>query len=99
VLEDGDVVVGRGDLGEPAVPGGAQRALIGGRPVGAVLAVRGDDDPVAAEGVVADLGVGGGGLEAPAVNVVAYGVVTRVVVDQLASIGEPGRGLLHPVPP
>jgi len=47
VLEDGDVVVGGGHLTRHAGRPGTQRALIGGRLVGAVLAQRCDDHPLA----------------------------------------------------
>ena len=52
VLEDGDFVGGGRDFGfEGTEGGGAKRAEIGGRVVGAVLPVRGVDHPLATEGM------------------------------------------------
>src|SRR5690606_22376107 len=95
VLEDDHVVGGVRDLAEPVAVGGAQGALVGGRVVGAGLAVGGDGDAVAEQGVAADLGGGDGGVEGAAVDRVAHGGVAEVVVDQLPTVGQSGRGLLH----
>jgi hypothetical protein len=63
VLEDDDVVVVGGDLGQPARGGRAQRALVRRREVGAGLPVAGDHHPLVPEHVVADLRRGAGRVE------------------------------------
>jgi hypothetical protein len=55
VLEHHHVVVAGGDLGQPIRAGWTQRALGGGREVGAGLAVTGDHHPLVDQHVVADL--------------------------------------------
>jgi hypothetical protein len=56
VLEDGDVIGRLGDLGlEPAGFRRAQRAVVGGRMVRAVLSPRRDGDPFLEEGIPAQL--------------------------------------------
>ncbi len=99
VLEDRDVVVVVGDLAVPSVPGGAERAGVGRRVVGAGLAVRGDGDRVAEQRVAADLGRGRDGVQGALVDGVTDGVVREVVVDQLAAVGEGRHRLLHQGPP
>ncbi|CAM5275042.1 hypothetical protein SGRIM128S_07617 [Streptomyces griseomycini] len=95
VLEDDHVVRGVRDLAQAVARGGAQGALVGRRVIGAALPVRGDGDAVTQERVAADLGGGDGGVQRAAVDRVAHDVVTQVVVDDLATVGQPGRGLLH----
>ena len=56
VLEHHDVIAVLRDLGQPAVPGRAQRAVRGRRPEGALLAMPGDHRPLPGEHVPAGLG-------------------------------------------
>lgn len=96
VLEDHHVVVAVRDLALVAAgPGRAERACVGGGQVGAALAVRGDGDEVAEQRVPADLGGGGHLVGRARVGGVALPAVVPVVVDELAAVGQPGRGLLH----
>src|SRR4029450_7353456 len=93
VLEHDHVVVGGRDLGRPAVPGRAERALVGRWEVGPALAGGGDDHPLLGQGVAADLAGGDGrgqvaGLGGPTVDPLAL-----VEVEQLAPVGQPDRGL------
>ncbi len=98
VLEDDDLVVGRRDLGEPVSVGGAERALVGRRAVGAVLPVRGDGHPFALGLVEAGLGGAVHRFEGAAVGVSGArfaGSVPGVVVDELAAVRQGHHGLLH----
>src|SRR5262249_16929647 len=61
----------------------------------AALAVRSDGHGVAEQHIAADLGGGDCPFQRPAVDRVAHGVVAQVVVDELTTVGQPGRGLLH----
>ncbi len=58
VLEDDHVVVVGGDLGQPAVPGRVERALLGRRQERTVLALGGDDHPFPGQGVPPEPGRG-----------------------------------------
>jgi hypothetical protein len=62
VLEDDDLVVVGRYLGVLAVAGRAERAQVGRRLVGAVLAMGGDADVIAEERVPPDLGAAGRSL-------------------------------------
>ena len=99
VLEDDDVVVGGRDLGRHgAAAGRAERALVLRRQEGPVVAVRGDGHPLAGQDVVAQARPAAGCRELARVRDVpgrAAGEVRLgvVEVDDLAAVGEAGRGL------
>src|SRR5215218_800253 len=101
VLEHDHVVVGGRDLGRPAAPGRAQRALVGRGQVGAALAVGGDDYPLLGQGVAADLAGGGGHAQVAGVGVGAVDTLVLVEVDELAAVGQAdgGPGQLHDAAP
>ena len=96
VLEGDDLVVGVRDLGGPTGPGRAQRALVGRREEGAGLPVRGDDDPLAQQGVPAELRVGGDRRQVAGVGgVVGRGRRLVVEVQDLPAIGQVTTGPDH----
>jgi len=95
VLEDHGVVRRVRDLTQPLTLRGTQRALVRGRVVDAPLSVRGDGHGVAEQRIPTNLGRGDSPLQRTPVHGVADGVVAQVVVDELATVGQPGRGLLH----
>ncbi len=95
VLEDDHVVVGGRDLARVPLGGGTQRAGVGGREVGAPLAMGGDDDGVAEQRVAAHLGGGGGRVEGAGVGDGAGRAVVGVVVQDLAAVGQAGARSLH----
>ncbi len=97
VLEDDHLVVGGRDLARASLGGGAERAGVGGRVVGAALPVGGDDDPVAEQRIAPYLGAarGGGRVERTRVGEGSDGAVAGVVVEDLAAVGEAGTRALH----
>jgi hypothetical protein len=99
VLEHHHVVVAGGDLGQPVRGGWTQRALGGGREVGAGLAVTGDHHPLVDQHVIADLRRRPGRGDVAAVELGAVGAWLVVEVEQLATIcqsaGCPGHVSRH----
>ena len=93
VLEHDHVVVGRRDLGRPAVPRRAERALVGRGQVGPALAVGGDDHPLLQQRVAADLAGGDGRGQVAGVGGPPVDPLALVEVEQLAPVGQPDRGL------
>lgn len=97
VFERDHVVVGGGDLGVPVGGGGAQRALVAGRQVGAALAVGGHHHLLAGQGVPAQLGAWSPFGQVARVVDLAVRVVGFVEVDDLPAVGQARGGLSHPV--
>src|SRR3984957_18497256 len=98
VLEDDDVVVGRGHLAGPPRRPGAQRALVRRRLVGPVLSARGDDHPLPRRLVEPQLRLPRlPGRQRPAVNHRRRGVAGQRKEKQLAAIGQ-RRSRAHWVP-
>ena len=97
VLENHDIVIGGGDLALVRRCGGAQRAGVGGRVVGAGLSVSGDADPLAQQCVVPHLGTGKHRRQIPRIVENPDGIRCFVEVDELAAIGhaggDPGEGV------
>src|SRR6185312_6558139 len=96
VLEHYDVVARRRDLRRlPARQGGVQRAVVGGRHVRAVLAVRGDRHPLAGEHVEPHGGAVGHVREVARVRQHLALGRDVVEVEELTSVGHRRRCLLH----
>ena len=93
VLEDRDRVVGGRDLGAAFGRRGAQRAVAGVGLEGPVLAVAGDDHPLAEQLVAAGLRLDVERAEGAAVWIVSRAFGDGAEVHQLASVGQGDRDL------
>ena len=89
VLEDDDVIVGRGDLGLERRPGRAQRALVRRRVIGTRLPMAGNADPLPQQRVVAGHRGRLDHRDVARIDQHPVRLGRVVVVDQLATVGEP----------
>jgi hypothetical protein len=96
VLEDDHLIFGGRDLGAAARRRGAQRALVVGGLEGPVLAVAGDDHPLAEQPVPAGLRLDVNRGQLPLVGIVGRPLGDGAEVHQLPAVRERDGGLSYP---